>query len=234
MNDNLLLRVLPESDRALLAPSLERVALRCGTVLEMPRQPTSHAFFLESGLAAVVAHQPNRRIGIGVVGCDGITAMEVIHNADRAANETIVQADGTALRIERETLRAAMERSPTLRHVLLRYAHFFEVQSSQTALTNCHALVEERLARWILMSHDRMKDDVLRVTHQFIALMLGVRRAGITSAIHILEGRHLVKSRRNSLEVLDRQGLIDITNGVYGICEEEYEHLIDRTFRQAA
>jgi CRP-like cAMP-binding protein len=234
MDDNRLLRVLPDGDRRALAPSLERVELVRGTVLEKPQTRTEFAYFLESGLAAVIAHSPNRRIGIGVVGCDGVTALEVVHSAGEAAHETIVQADGTALRIDSNRLRTAMETSVSLRHVLLRYAHFFMVQASQTALNNSHALMEERLARWILMSHDRMKDDVLNVTHEFIALMLGVRRAGITAAMHVLEGNHLVKSRRNKLQVVDREGLIAITAGAYGICEDEYERLIDPTFRAAA
>jgi CRP-like cAMP-binding protein len=233
MDLNRLLRALSAADRNLLEPSLERVELLRGTVLEVIGSPTEHALFLETGLAAVVAHSPARRIGVGVVGNDGMTGLDLVQNALLAANETIVQAAGSALRIEAVKLLAAMETSATLRHLLLRYAHVFMVQASQTALTNGHANMEERLARWILMSHDRFAGDDLHVTHEFIALMLGVRRAGITESVHILEGMGLIRSSRDKLHVVERTGLIAIASGSYGVCEEEYERLIDHTFRKS-
>jgi len=233
MDLNRLLRALSPVDRDALTPSLERVELVRGTVLETIGSKPDHAYFLETGLAAIVARSPHRRIGIGVVGNDGMTALDLVLNSGRAANETIVQAAGSALRIAGGTLRTAVEGSTSLRHMLLRYAHVFMVQASQTALTNGHAAIEERLARWILMSHDRFEGDDLRVTHEFISLMLGVRRAGITGAIHVLEGLHLIKSSRDILHVTDRKGLMALASGSYGVCEDEYERLIDRTFRKA-
>jgi CRP-like cAMP-binding protein len=232
MDLNRLLRALSAADRELLGPSFERVELDRGTVLEEIGAQTEYAFFLETGLAAVVAHSPQRRIGVGVVGNDGMTGLDLVQDAGRAANETVVQAAGSALRIEGDKLRRVLETSITLRHMLLRYAHVFMVQASQTALTNAHATMEERLARWILMSHDRFAGDDLRVTHEFIALMLGVRRAGITTAIHMLEGNHLIRSTRDILHVDDRKGLVALASGSYGVCEAEYERLIDHTFRR--
>jgi CRP-like cAMP-binding protein len=232
MDQNRLLRALAAADRDLLDGLLERIELDRGTVLEVIGAQTKYAFFLETGLAAVVAHSPHRRIGVGVVGNDGMTGLDIVQNAGRAANETVVQAAGSALRIEGEKLRLAIESSGTLRHMLLRYAHVFMVQASQTALTNGHASMEERLARWILMSHDRFDGNDLHVTHEFISLMLGVRRAGITAAIHVLEGNHLIRSSRDILHIHDRKGLIALASGSYGVCEAEYERLIDRTFRR--
>ena len=232
MTSNRLLLTMAPADRDLIAPGLKRVEFSRDAVLETPGLPTRYTLFPESGLVAVVAHSPRRKIGIGVVGCDGMTGLEVVHRAGRAAQELLVQAPGTALRIESRLLSEALETSASLRALLLRYAYFFTVQSSQTALTNGHARMEERLARWILMSHDRLRGDALRVTHKFISLMLGVRRAGVTVAMHILESHRLVKSHRNLIEVLDRKGLIELTRGAYGICEDEYERLVDPAFRR--
>ncbi len=169
-------------------------------------QVTEQAFFIESGLAAVVARSPGREIGIGVVGNDGVTGLDLVLEAGLAANDTLVQSAGAAVCIGAADLNKAMEGSATLRGLLLRYAHVFMVQASQTALTNGHASISERLARWILMSHDRVSGHDLKVTHEFISLMVGVRRQGITEALHVLEGQHLVQSTRDNLHVVDRPG----------------------------
>lgn len=230
---NRLLRVLSTSDRGLLRPALGLVELLRGSVLEIIGEQTEQAFFIETGLAAVVAHSPGREIGIGVVGNDGMTGLDLVLGAGRAANQTLVQSAGQAVGISAAALEAALKQSITLRTILLRYAHVFTVQTSQTALTNGHAAIEERLARWILMSHDRFSSNDLTVTHEFISLMVGVRRQGITDALHALEGQKLIRSTRDNLHVLDRPGLIALASGSYGVCEAEYERLIDGRFREA-
>lgn len=230
---NRLLRVLSPHDRDLLRPALDVVELDRGHVLETAGATTEQAFFIEIGLAAVVARSPGREIGIGVIGNDGMTGLDIVLEAGLSANQTLVQSAGTAVSIGVTDLQEAMKGSATLRSLLLRYAHVFMVQASQTALTNGHASVEERLARWILMSHDRFSSNDLTVTHEFIALMLGVRRQGITEALHQLEGRRLVRSTRENLHVVDRPGLIEVASGSYGVCEAEYERLIDGGLRRS-
>ena len=230
---NRLLRVLSPRDRDLLRPALHHVELDRGHVLETAGATTEQAFFIETGLAAVVARSPGREIGIGVVGNDGMTGLDIVLEAGLSANQTLVQSAGTAVSIGVTDLQEAMKGSATLRSLLLRYAHVFMVQASQTALTNGHASIEERLARWILMSHDRFSSNDLTVTHEFIALMVGVRRQGITEALHQLEGRRLVRSTRENLHVMDRPGLIEVASGSYGVCEAEYERLIDGGLRRS-
>lgn len=230
--DNRLLRVLSWSDREMLRPALSTIELERGHVLEAVGASTARAFFIETGLAAVVARSPGREIGIGVVGNDGMTGLDLVLGAGLAANQTLVQSAGSAVCLLASDLREALTRSDTLHALLLRYAHVFMVQASQTALTNGHASIEERLARWILMSHDRFSGNDLTVTHEFISLMVGVRRQGITEALHLLEGRHLIVSRRDKLHVVDRSGLIALASGSYGVCEAEYERLIDGEFRR--
>lgn len=229
---NRLLRALSPSDQQALRPALNMVELRRGQVLESRGVATDQAFFPETGLAAVVAQSPGREIGIGVVGNDGMTGLDLVLEAGLAANQTLVQAAGAAVCIQAEDLQEAMRTTVTLRTLLLRYAHVFAVQASQTALTNGHASIEERLARWVLMSHDRFSGNDLAVTHEFIALMVGVRRQGITEALHQLAGQRLIRSTRDRLHVVNRNGLIDLASGSYGICEAEYERLIDGRFRR--
>ena len=118
-----------------------------------------------------------------------------------------------------------MEQSATLQDVLLRYAHVFAVQSGYTALANAHGKLEERLARWLLMAQDRVGDDELLLTHEFLSLMLGVRRAGVTVALQRFERSGLIVANRGSVTIKDRDGLEENANGLYGAPEAEYERL---------
>ena len=115
---------------------------------------------------------------------------------------------------------------PGLRTVLLRFVHVFMVQAASTILANSSYLIEERLARWIMMTHDRLHVPSFPMTHEFMALMLAVRRAGVTEAIHKLEGQHLIRASRGQMQVLDRSGLEALANGSYGQAEREHRRLI--------
>jgi CRP-like cAMP-binding protein len=117
------------------------------------------------------------------------------------------------------------EESPTLLKCFLRYAHVFLVQSGYTALANARGNIEERLARWLLMTRDRVDDDEMVLTHEFIALMLGVRRAGVTSVLQAFESKALIETARGSVTVRDRDGLEEAANGLYGAPEAEFERL---------
>lgn len=224
--ENGLLRALSDQDRNALQPLLKRVDLHRGQVLEGPALAIDHALFLETGLASVVALSPQGEVGVGVVGYDGMTGIGIVLGGGRPANETRIHAAGSALAIAASDLRNLQRERPALNDLLLRYVQVSLTQASQNALCNSLARMEEKLARWILMSHDRFRGNDLTVTHEFISLMLGVRRQGITVAMHELEGGGLIKSTRENIRVLDRDGLIARAAGAYGICEEEYERLI--------
>lgn len=222
-----MLAALPAADRRLLEPSLESVELRARQVLETPRVPISHVYFVESGLVSVVGTtMPNHRIEVGMVGNEGMTGLSVVLGDDRSANETLVQSAGSALRISSRALRKAMGRSRTLSATFLRYGHVFMIQGSQTALANGRGRLDERLARWLLMWHDRVRDDNLVITHEFLALLLGVRRPGVTVALHDLEGDGLIRCNRNHVQMLDRKGLRRVASGFYGVPEAEYDRSI--------
>ena len=212
------------ADRGLLTPSLEAVDLDLRQNLEAPYDPISHVYFIESGMVSVIADAaPDHRIEVGMVGNEGMTGLSAVLGVNRSANESFVQSTGSALRISTKSLREAMDASRTLTSVLLRYVHVFMVQGSQTALANGRGTVSERLARWLLMWDDRIQPESLSVTHEFLALLLGVRRQGVTVALHELEGKGLIKSTRGDVCILDRAGLRLAASGFYGISEAEYD-----------
>ncbi|OFX06440.1 MAG: hypothetical protein A3D94_22980 [Alphaproteobacteria bacterium RIFCSPHIGHO2_12_FULL_66_14] len=231
---NRLLAVLPATDLSLLQPSLELVDLKARQVLEMPGAPLTHVHFVESGLVSVVGTAaPDHRIEVAMVGHEGMTGLGVVLGDDRSLNEALVQSTGSAWRIATPALHKAMAASPTLTAALLRYVHVFVAQASQTALANGRGKLDERLARWLLMWHDRLHDDNLTTTHEFLALLLGVRRQGVTVALHDLEGRGLIRSTRSLVRILDRHGLQRAANGFYGAPEAEYDRAIGLGVRRA-
>lgn len=224
---NRLLSIMSGDDFALLRPHLERVALNARDVLEGPGQPIEHVYFLEPCVASVVAITAlGERMEVGLFGPEGMSGVAVVHGTDRSPLHTFVQVAGSGLRIRAGDLRAALDASATLRGLLMRYAQAFSIQVSFTALANGRYTIEERLSRWLLMCHDRVDDDVISLTHEFLALMLGVRRAGVTTALQVLEGARIVRASRGRIEILDRGRLLDAAGDSYGPPEAEYERLI--------
>jgi CRP-like cAMP-binding protein len=231
---NRLLAVLSNADRDLLTPSLEMIGLDARQILETPSDPIAYVYFVESGLVSVVGTtQPDHRIEVGMVGYEGMTGLAIVLGDDRAVNETQVQSAGSAMRLSTKLLREMMETSRSLTATLLRYVNVFMVQGSQTALANGRGRLDERLARWLLMWHDRVLEDDLLITHEFLALLLGVRRQGVTVALHDLEGQGLIRSTRSHIRVLDRDGLKQSANGFYGVPEAEYDRAIGHANRRA-
>jgi CRP-like cAMP-binding protein len=220
---NRLLAALSHTDRDLLTPALETVDLDVRDVLEVPNDPISHVYFVVSGLVSIVGTAaPNHRIEIGMVGYEGMTGLSIVLGGDRSANETLVQASGSAMRISTKSLREMLAASRSLTATLLRYVNVFMVQGSQTALANGRGRLDERLARWLLMWDDRVQPDTVAVTHEFLALLLGVRRQGVTVALDELEGKGLIRSTRGAVGILDREGLKLAASGFYGVPEAEY------------
>ena len=224
---NRLLALMSPADRDRLAPSIEVVELDARQILEASGEVISHTYFVESGLVSVVGTAPpGHRIEIGMVGYEGMSGVGIVLGDDRSPNEAMVQSAGSAMRISARSLRQAIAASPTLASILLRYAHVFMIQSGQTALANGRGRLDERLARWLLMWDDRIRPEPLTVTHEFLALLLGVRRPGVTDTMNDLEGRGLIRSSRGQVRILNREGLKRAANGFYGIPEAEYERML--------
>ncbi|MGX9178254.1 Crp/Fnr family transcriptional regulator [Mesorhizobium sp. BHbdii] len=220
---NHVLKTLSSEDFALLQPSIDHVELAIKAQLEIQYQPIEHIYFPEAGIASVVATMTGgRQSEVGIIGHDGMTGLAAVLGQDKSSNEIYIQVAGNGWCLRVDDLRVALSKSPTLRASLLRYAHAFLVQSSRTALVNGHSKIEERLARWLLMVHDRIEGNKIYLTHEFLATMLGTRRPGVTTALQMLEYRGLVQARRGEITIVDRPGMIELTHGAYG--EEEQRH----------
>jgi CRP-like cAMP-binding protein len=224
---NLLLRHMTAADLASLECHFERVSLPLGTKLEVANKPVEQVYFFESGLASVVAATADQKeIEVGIAGREGMSGPAVILGASQSPHKTFMQVSGMGHRIPVGPFGRALQASPTLLGLLLRYVQTTHVQTASTALANGRAKLEERLARWLLMTHDRMDGNEVTLTHDFLAVMLGVRRPGVTEAIHILEGKGLIRAYRGRLFVTNRDGLLTHANGFYGAAEREYERLM--------
>jgi CRP-like cAMP-binding protein len=224
---NRVLATLPPEEYAVLQPWLEPVALPLRTYLVEPNKPIEHVYFMEQGIASVVALTPQqRRIEVGLIGREGMSGTPVLLGTDQTPHECFVQMTGEAFSIEATRLREVVEGRLSLHLRLLRFVQAFTVQVAQTALSNGSYRLEERLARWLLMCHDRVDGDVLSTTHEFLSIMLGVRRPGVTEALHILEGAHVIRAERGLVTVLDRAKLERVAGESYGVAEAEYARLM--------
>jgi CRP-like cAMP-binding protein len=214
-------------DSALFTPMLETVELPLRKQIEAANQPIRHVYFPQSGIVSVVAKNgAGREIEAGMIGREGMTGMAVLLGNHQFPNESYAQGAGSGFRIGVEDLHSAMIASETLRNLFFRFTQIFMIQVAQTAIANGRGKLEERLARWLLMADDRLGPEDLSLTHEFLALMLGVRRPGVTDALHELEGKGLVRSVRMNIRIIDRAGLEELAAGNYGAPEAEYKRLI--------
>jgi CRP-like cAMP-binding protein len=194
--------------------------------LEARRKVIEHVYFLESGFASVVAKgSGGGSIEVGLIGREGMTGLAVVMGTDRTPQDTFIQGAGKGWRIATAMLRQAIEQSRSLHQTFLLYGHAFIVQCAYTAMANGRNKLEERLARWILMAHDRIEDDRLSLTHEFLAMMLGVRRPGVTVALNLLQSAGVIRAGRGIISIVDRKGLEKISNGAYGGPEAEFNRL---------
>ena len=223
---NHLLARLSASDYALLQPDLKPIELPLRMELERPHRLIDRVYFPASGFVSVVANgKPDASIEVGLIGREGMTGLAVVMGTDRSPHRTFVQSAGVGMQLSSHALRRALGKSQSLHHALLLYGHAFIIQATYTAVANARNKVEERLARWILMAHDRLRTDDMALTHEFLAIMLGVRRAGVTVALQVLQQSALIEARRGRVRVLDRQGLEKRSNGAYGEPEAEFQRL---------
>jgi CRP-like cAMP-binding protein len=207
---------LARADLALLKPHLAPVELPVSARLEMPNARIDSVYFIERGFASVVADGPGKRsIEVGIIGREGMTGLALVLGHDHSTHETYMQAAGSAQRISAARLRKAMDQSVRLHRSLLRCAHAFLIQTTQTAVANGRSKLEERLARWLLMAQDRIGGAEVPLTHRFLAVMLGVHRPFVTLTVQALEHKGLIRARRQVITIVDRYGLVEMSNGAY-------------------
>ncbi|WP_337268259.1 Crp/Fnr family transcriptional regulator [Oryzifoliimicrobium ureilyticus] len=224
---NKLLQVLGAADYSRLLPHLELVTLMKGEMLSQHDQNVEYCYFPISGVASIIVQSPkNKSSEVGLVGLEGFAPIVPVLQARFSPFDTLMQIEGQALRVSADVLRELFEQCKGLREVLGAYVNIFLVQAAFTSLSNANHSVEERLARWILMCHDRTGSESMTLTHEFLAIMLAVRRPSVTLALHELEGRRLVISKRGLIIIRDRAALELFAADTYGRPEEEYRGLI--------
>ena len=219
---NRLLATLTPDDFDLLQPDLEPVPLDLRHWLIEAGEPVQHVTFPEQGIVSILADTTEGRIEVGMIGPEGMAGLPVVLGIERSPHGYMVQAAGKALRITTPELRTALQQSPALQAGFLCYAHALMVQTAQTAYANARFTIEARLARWILMTDDRLEGGDLPLTHDFLSMMLGVCRPGVTIAVQNLESNRLIRAKRGGITVLDRTGLEEVAGDAYGVSEAEY------------
>jgi CRP-like cAMP-binding protein len=225
---NKLLSYLSRSDFALLEPHLEPVTLSIRKVLEKPNSRITAAYFPECGFASVVVKQANgKEVEVGLIGREGMIGMPIVLGSHRTPHSIYIQAAGEGQCIRATELQKAILSSRSLQNTLLKFVQAFGVQTSHTAASNARSKLDQRLARWLLMAHDRLETDCLPLTDELISIMLGVRRAGVTEAIHALELRGLIGRTRGRIAMKNRLGLERVAADSYGVPEAEYRRLMN-------
>jgi CRP-like cAMP-binding protein len=224
---NRLLVSLPSADFRHLAASLTPVTLSLRQFLIEADEPIEAAYFVETGMVSYLAYlEGGEAIEVGIIGSEGMVGLPLILGVDRAPAGALVQMGGTALRIKPAALRQAFNESDALRTRLLRYMQALYTQVSQTAVCNGHHSLEERLARWMLMAHDRAGADQFPMTHEFMAMMLGVRRSGVTVTAGTLKQAGLISYKNGHMTVLDRPSLEAAACECYGTVQRHFAQLL--------
>lgn len=225
---NRLLRGLDPADFALLRPHMERVPLAIDSTLATFGAPIETVCFQEGAIAGFLdVLDDGRRLAVGLVGSEGFIGWPLLMGSDRWQHEVAVRSENSsAIRIPAAALTQAVDASPRLRDVLLRFTNTFMIQMSRTIVSNLIHRVDRRAARWLLLYHDRIAGDEIVLTHAELGIMLGVRRASVTGALHMLEGAQVIRSLRGRVVVADRAGLEAIAGESYGFAEAEYRRLI--------
>jgi CRP-like cAMP-binding protein len=230
---NILLSTMSEDDYALIEAHLFRIVLPVRLQLHEAAQKIEHVYFPESGIVSIVAVTlDGKQCEVGLFGREGMSETATVMGTDHSPHEAYVQAAGlSALKLPTPILERAMVSSSTMRLHLLKYVQAMIIQLS-TSIAAAGQTIEQRLARWLLMCHDRVDDDMIPLTQDFISMMLGVRRPGVTEAMGRLHTRQLITQQRGIIVINDRAGLESLAEGGYGLAETEYERLVGVPLRR--
>jgi len=224
---NRLLRALPleEYERLLLQLRPHRLPVKL--VLIEPDAPITDVYFPREGVCSMIAtEQEGGDIEVGTIGPDGFIGLPVLHGADRMPYRIIVQIEGDAWRLSADVFTRVVDERPAVRKLLLRFAQYFADQTAQSVACNRLHTLEERCARWLLMTHDRVHGSAFELTHDFLSMMLGVRRAGVTVAMGALQSAGIVRYTRGRVQVLDRPRLEEASCGCYHITRTAFDRLL--------
>lgn len=228
---NKLLSILPSEEFEDVARRLKPVSLTHGTMLGKEGEPVEHVYFLTQGICSVIARTPEgARAEAGIFGRDGYIPTSAVADVDVYTYDVYVQLDARGYRVNYDDFRQMMEGRRNFFKVMIRAIEAFAVQLAYTAVSNAVHDVNERLARWLLMCDDRVDGNELPLTHDFISMMLAVRRPSVTTALHVLEGNGLIRAERGLITIKDRGRLEEFAADSYGKPEKAYERLLSGLF----
>jgi CRP-like cAMP-binding protein len=224
---NHILSSLPTEDYERLAPHLEAVELPHGQILQESGEVMKYVYFPQRSMVSLISQTPDGdSVEVGIVGFEGMVNVSSVLGVDAAPHQALVQIHDGGMRLTVKALRDEFRRAGALHDRLLRYTQGLLLQTSQIAACNRLHSVSERLARWLLMSYDRCVCEDLPFTHEFLSLMLGVRRAGVTEAAIILQAEGCISYHRGRIRILDRQGLEEHTCDCYEVVKTEFDLLV--------
>jgi CRP-like cAMP-binding protein len=219
---NWLMAAMPSTARQELLAASDVIGLRVGDLIARENTPIDAAWFPDTGCLSVTAGVDQRQVEVGTIGWEGMFGVPLLLGIDVTAFRCIVQVPGTALRVRRERLADIALRYAEVGDLLRRYGNAWMNQVGRIAACNAVHTTEERLARWLLITHDRVPTEVLPLTHEFLSVMLGVRRASVTIAAHALQEAGLIQYHRGHVRVLDRAGLEGAACECYQFLQSEY------------
>jgi len=226
ITENGLLAALPSEEYEQLRPHLKPVELSLGEILFEPPDIIRSLYFPTSAVISFLTELPDGdSVEVGLVGYEGMAGVDVILGVKTASKVATVQHAGYALKIAAPTLKEAFNRGGKLQQYLLQYTHALMSQISASVLCNAHHKIDGRLARWILMYHSRVGTDEFIMTHEFMANMLGIRRAGVSEVAKKLQHEGLVDYNRGHFRILNRKGLEEKACGCLSAIADEFHRL---------
>ncbi len=232
---NYLLASLPPADRRLVMAACEHTELRFGEALSQPRDTIRHVYFpTDSYISLITPSGSSESLEVGMVGSEGVFGIALLLDVNRSGLLGLVQGGGPALRVSATRFRQLAETSKPFRRILNRYLFVLTAGLAQTAACSRFHLLDARMARWLLMTHDRAHRDTFRLTHEFLAYMLGVRRAGVTEAAGHLQAQGLIRYSRGELAIVDRAGLEAISCPCYSILKNTYGEYLGAPAKRAS
>lgn len=224
---NRLLSLLSAKDYARLRPHLHRIPLEYRQSLYAANKPIEFVYFIETGVGSLVNTMANGQASeVGTIGNEGIVGVPLVLGDDRAPTSVYIQVPGGGLKMTAALFRKELARSPSMQGVMLRYVHALFNQVAQSAACNHYHTLEQRCCRWLLMTHDRMQSNEFLLTQEFLAMMLGVQRTGVSRAAGALQHAGLITYTRGNVEILDRRGLKRLSCECYGAAKKEFDRLL--------
>lgn len=212
---NELLRKLQLDARVLFGDNSEVVRLNGTTTLLRAGEPTTHVHFIQGGLLSVISEAQGATVEVGLIGRDGLSGSWISLGQTSTPFRVVSQVEGQALRVPVNAFRQACTENLDLRAAVLGYAQSFTTMVAETCWAAARLSVEGRLARWLLMAHERLDGDEIVITHETLSNMLGVRRPGVTVVTHVLEGERMIRAKRGRIQILDREKLEAVARGCY-------------------